>query len=123
MLILQNSRGYYEIARMRFTDMVCLFAESKVKWKCRDQLQLTLEAQLKAANPDRCSELMAEDPEREARRSDLSKQRKKLSQAQEWLAAVYSVDEEEPLEAPSDATMGDYEGMGDGLHDWDDSFL
>ncbi|KAJ5650625.1 uncharacterized protein N7484_004348 [Penicillium longicatenatum] len=121
--MMANSRGYYEIARMRFTDMVCLFAESKVKWMCRDQLQLTLEAQLKAANPDRCSELMAEDPEREARRSDLSKQRRKLSQAQEWLAAVYNVDEEEPLEAPSDATMGDYEGMGDGLHDWDDSFL
>ena len=98
--------------------MVCLLAESKVKWKCRDQLQQTLEAQLKAANPDRCSELMAEDPQREARRSDLSKQRKKLSQAQEWLAAVYHVDEDEELEAPSDATMGTREG----LQDWDDTF-
>lgn len=116
MLTLQNSRGYYEIAQTRFTDMVCLLAESKVRWKCRDQLQLTLEAQLKAATPDRCSELMAEDPEREARRSDLSRQRQKLSQAQEWLAAVHNVDEDDPLETPSDATMGDREG----LQDWDD---
>ncbi|KAJ5548229.1 hypothetical protein N7513_005463 [Penicillium frequentans] len=116
--MMANTRGYYEIARMRFTDMVCLLAESKVKWKCRDQLQQTLEAQLKAATPDRCSELMAEDPEREARRSYLAKQRKKLSQAQEWLATVYNVDEDEEIEAPSDATMGDRED----LQDWDDTF-
>lgn len=56
---------------------------------------------------------MAEDPEREARRSDLSKQRKKLSQAQEWLAAVYNMDDEDPLETPSDATMDNHEGLQD----------
>ncbi|KAJ5993750.1 hypothetical protein N7451_009474 [Penicillium sp. IBT 35674x] len=115
--MMANSRGYYEIARIRFTDMVCLLAESKVKGKCREQLQQTLEAQLKAATPGRCSELMAEDPEREARRSYLAKQRKKLSQAQEWLATVYHVDEDEEMEAPSDATMGDRED----LRDWDDN--
>ncbi|KAJ5646764.1 hypothetical protein N7490_003136 [Penicillium lividum] len=112
--MMASARGYYEIARMRFTDMVCLFAESKVKWKCRDELKETLDAQLKAATLDRSSELMAEDPEREARRSDLTKQRKKLTQAQEWLAAVHRVEGEE--EAPSDATMGGH----DGLTDWDD---
>ncbi|KAJ5759324.1 hypothetical protein N7520_006480 [Penicillium odoratum] len=112
--MMASARGYYEIARMRFTDMVCLFAESKVKWKCRDQLNETLDVQLKAATLDRSSKLMAEDPEREARRSDLTKQRKKLTQAQERLAAVHKVEGEE--EAPSDATMGG----PDVLTDWDD---
>ncbi|KAJ5923270.1 dynamin GTPase [Penicillium verhagenii] len=116
--MMANARGYYEIARMRFTDVVCLLAESKVRWKCRDELKLTLDAQINAATPERCSELMAEDPEREARRSHLSKQRKKLAQAQDWLSAVYQVDDDEDTEMPSDITMSEQEG----LQDWDDNF-
>jgi hypothetical protein len=37
---------------------------------------------------ERCMELMAEDPERQARRNALTKEKVKLTQAQEWLAAV-----------------------------------
>ncbi|KAJ5538935.1 Dynamin family protein [Penicillium frequentans] len=67
-----NSRGYYEIASMKFTNMTCILEDSKAKWKCQDQLQQTLEAQLKATSLDRCSELMAEDGERNGKFDEAS---------------------------------------------------
>lgn len=48
---------------------------------------------------------MAEDPEREARRHNLSKQKKKLAEAQKWLATVHNVDEDEEMKSPSEVTM------------------
>ena len=48
---------------------------------------------------------MAEDPEREARRIALSKEKDKLTRAQEWLTAVHRVDEEEAMCGSSDHTV------------------
>ncbi|KAJ5287445.1 hypothetical protein N7478_003131 [Penicillium angulare] len=104
--MLASSRGYYEIAKARFTDMIYLLAESHIRDRCRNELKGALEQKLKATTPERCCELMAEDPEREARRHNLAKQRKKLTEAQNWLATVHNVDEDEEMRTPSDATMG-----------------
>lgn len=54
---------------------------------------------------ERCMELMAEDSERQARRNLLSKEKVKLTQAQEWLAAVYTKDESSEQENFSDETL------------------
>ncbi|KAJ5093903.1 dynamin GTPase [Penicillium angulare] len=103
--MLASSRGYYEIAKVRFTDMICLLAESHIRGRCRNELKGTLEQKLKATTPERCCELMAEDPEREARRHNLAKQKKKLAEAQKWLATVHNVDEDEEMKSPSEVTM------------------
>lgn len=51
---------------------------------------------------------MAEDPERQARRNVLTKERVKLTQAQEWLAAVHqSKDESSDIGNFTDETMED----------------
>lgn len=51
---------------------------------------------------------MAEDPEREARRISLTKEKEKLTRAQEWLNSVHQVgddDEDEEMYGSSEDTM------------------
>lgn len=52
---------------------------------------------------------MAEDPERQTRRIALTKERAKLSQAQEWLASVHPTTQDEDELMVSDCTMEDGE--------------
>ena len=55
---------------------------------------------------ERCMELMAEDPERQARRNALTKEKVKLTQAQGWLAAVHQTkDESSDMGTFSDETV------------------
>ncbi|KAJ5721643.1 uncharacterized protein N7483_009577 [Penicillium malachiteum] len=116
--MISSSRGYYEIAAMRFTDMVCLLAESKIRARCRVELKETLEGRFGSTSEERCRELMAEDPEREHRRIDLTKQKARLTQALMWLSAMHKTDEDE--RTPSDDTMDN----GEDLADWDtDTFI
>ncbi|KAJ6028530.1 hypothetical protein N7540_004106 [Penicillium herquei] len=115
--MISSSRGYYEIAAMRFTDMVCLLAESKIRARCRVELKETLESRFGSTSEERCRELMAEDPEREHRRTDLTKQKNRLAQALLWLSAMHKADEDE--RTPSDGTMENEEDLAD----WDDTFI
>ena len=118
-MVVQSSRGYYEIAKTRFLDVICLMAESKLRSKCQDDLTNTLEIQLNADSLDRCHELMAEDPQREARRLELTKIRAKLVQAQQWLATVRNVDEDVDMHTASEATVGEQHSL---IHDEDDFY-
>ncbi|KAJ5727293.1 hypothetical protein N7493_005113, partial [Penicillium malachiteum] len=111
--MLSSSRGYYEIAAMRFTDMVCLLAESKIRARCRVELKETLEDRFGSTSEERCRELMAEDPEREHRRTDLTRQKARLTQALIRLSAMHKTDDDD--KAPSDGTMEN----GEDLADWD----
>lgn len=44
---MQSSRGYYEIASSRFLDVICLIAESKLRWKCQNELIDVINSELK----------------------------------------------------------------------------
>ncbi|KAJ5595099.1 uncharacterized protein N7459_001307 [Penicillium hispanicum] len=105
--MMANSRGYYEVASSRFLDVVCLFAESRLRLKCRDELINAIDIGLNAKSEDRCTALMAEDPEREARRISLTKEKEKLTRAQEWLNSVHQVDDddEDEMYGSSEDTM------------------
>lgn len=60
---------------------------------------------------------MTEDPERQLRRRNLERERRKLAQAQEWLAAVHKTqDEDEEMGGSSEMTLDDP------MEDWKDSF-
>jgi hypothetical protein len=60
---------------------------------------------------------MTEDPERQIRRRTLERERNKLTQAQEWLAAVHKTrDEDEDMGGSSEATMDEP------MEDWKGSF-
>lgn len=124
----KSSRGYYEVASARFLDVVCLIAESKLRTKCRDELIHVINDKLRVNSGypeaccgfpttntilglERCIELMAEDPERQTRRIALTKERAKLSQAQEWLASV-----NQP--ATDDDELMVSEGTMDNEEDW-----
>lgn len=51
-------------------------------------------------------ELMAEDPERQLRRTNLTRERAKLSRAQEWINSIRHKDEDEDM-AISEDTLAD----------------
>lgn len=85
-MIFQASRGYYEIARTRFLDVVCQMVEYRIRFRCRDELAVTLRDGYTEQSSERCAELMAEDPQREALRNRLQKKRDSLTEAQNWLA-------------------------------------
>lgn len=60
---------------------------------------------------------MTEDPERQIRRRTLERERGKLTQAQEWLAAVHKTgDEDEEMGASTDT-------MDDPMEDWKGSYV
>lgn len=60
---------------------------------------------------------MTEDSERQFRRKVLEKERDKLTQAQEWLAAIHKTkDEDEEMGGSSEETMDDT------MRDWDGGF-
>lgn len=44
---IKSSRGYYEIASSRFLDVICLIAESKLRWKCQSELIDVINSELK----------------------------------------------------------------------------
>lgn len=48
MLIVQSSRGYYEIASLRFLDVICQTAHIKLFSKCQDELIKVVNAELNA---------------------------------------------------------------------------
>jgi hypothetical protein len=64
-------------------------------------------------------ELMAEDPERQRRRSNLTRERAKLSQAQEWINSIHQKDDDEDM-ALSEDTVGD--GFSP-MEDWTDECI
>ncbi|KAJ5292914.1 uncharacterized protein N7443_008867 [Penicillium atrosanguineum] len=108
--MMASSRGYYQIASSRFLDVICQLAHLKLFAKCRDELIEVINTGLNANSFERCMELMAEDPERQARRNVLTKERVKLTQAQEWLAAVYQTkDESSDIGTFTDEIMEDVE--------------
>lgn len=65
------------------TTMVCLYTRRYVM-----VLPLTRSLAL-----DRCLELMAEDPERQRRRTYLVREKNKITKAQQWLATVRKEDQ------------------------------
>ncbi|KAJ5669638.1 hypothetical protein N7462_010708 [Penicillium macrosclerotiorum] len=107
MSMMANSRGYYEIASSRFVDVICQKAYDKLFLKCRDDLITAIDVGLDANTTERCMELMAEDPERQARRNLLTKERAKLTKAQEWLATIcHQADDDDVVDSP-DQTICD----------------
>ena len=49
---------------------------------------------------ERCQELMAPDLERQRRRQYLIKEKKKITQAQEWLSAIKKEEDDEKFTVP-----------------------
>ncbi|KAJ5225604.1 hypothetical protein N7468_006829 [Penicillium chermesinum] len=88
-------RGYYEIARGRFLDVVCQMVRYTIHSKFRDELDKKLLRDFTDQPPERCAQLMAEDPQREALRYSLIEQREKLHKAQGWLAAIRGEENEQ----------------------------
>ncbi|KAJ5168688.1 uncharacterized protein N7482_004282 [Penicillium canariense] len=106
--MMASSRGYYEIASSRFLDLMCQSAHAKLFCKCRDELIHVINIKLDANSAERCMELMAEDPERQLRRSTLTRDRAKLRKAQEWIDSIYHQEEvEEATMAVSDSPLAD----------------
>ncbi|EZF70187.1 hypothetical protein H105_07475 [Trichophyton soudanense CBS 452.61] len=86
--IMSASRAYYDIASSRFVDTTCQGIHIKLFMRCRDELRGEIEQKLGILNEnasERCTELMAEDRERQLRRMHLLKEKEKLDKAQEWL--------------------------------------
>ncbi|KAF3892774.1 Dynamin GTPase [Trichophyton interdigitale] len=86
--IMSASRAYYDIASSRFVDTTCQGIHIKLFMRCRDELRGEIEQKLGILNEnasERCTELMAEDRERQLRRMYLLKEKEKLDKAQEWL--------------------------------------
>lgn len=57
----------------------------KIKSRCRDELEQKLRELYTELPAERCAMLMAEDPQREARRNMLQKKRNNLRKALQWL--------------------------------------
>ncbi|KAJ5216073.1 uncharacterized protein N7498_002480 [Penicillium cinerascens] len=104
--MMASCRGYYQIASSRYLDVICQLAHIKMFAKCRNELIQVVNTELNASSFERCMELMAEDPERQARRNALTKEKVKLTQAQGWLAAVHQTkDESSDMGTFSDETV------------------
>ncbi|KAJ6127111.1 hypothetical protein N7523_002723 [Penicillium sp. IBT 18751x] len=109
--MMASSRGYYQIASSRFLDVICQRAYLNIFDKCQNELIEVINTELNANSFERCMELMAEDSERQARRNVLTRERVKLSQAQEWLAAVQqSKDESSDIGTFTEDILEDVEG-------------
>lgn len=66
---------------------------------------------------------MTEDPERLLRRRNLERERSKLAQAQEWLAAVHKTQDEDEDEDEDEGMGGSSEmTLDDPMEDWKGSF-
>ncbi|KAK1146317.1 hypothetical protein N8T08_003104 [Aspergillus melleus] len=86
--MMASTRGYYDIASSRFLDFTCQSVHTKLFSKCREELIPTIEERLGIQDDnamERCMELMAEHPDRQRRRSHLSKEREKITRAQQSL--------------------------------------
>ncbi|EKV16315.1 hypothetical protein PDIG_08460 [Penicillium digitatum PHI26] len=95
--MMASSLAYYEIASSRFLDVLCQSTHMKLFRTCRASLVNTLRDDLEIFGDNgraRCLDLMAEDPERQHRRTQLLKEREKFSKAQEWLDSVRDSDVE-----------------------------
>ncbi|KAE8160144.1 P-loop containing nucleoside triphosphate hydrolase protein [Aspergillus tamarii] len=98
--MMASTRGYYEVASSRFVDSTCQGIHTRLFSKCREELVSVIENELHISDTDgmsleRCQELMAPDLERQRRRQYLLKEKKKITQAQEWLSAIKKEENEE----------------------------
>ncbi|KAB8274438.1 P-loop containing nucleoside triphosphate hydrolase protein [Aspergillus minisclerotigenes] len=103
--MMASTRGYYEVASSRFVDSTCQGIHTKLFSKCREELVSVIEKELHISDTDgmsleRCQELMAPDLERQRRRQYLIKEKKKITQAQEWLSATKKEEDEEKFTLP-----------------------
>ncbi|KAE8319761.1 P-loop containing nucleoside triphosphate hydrolase protein [Aspergillus transmontanensis] len=103
--MMASTRGYYEVASSRFVDSTCQGIHTKLFSKCREELVSVIEKELHISDTDgmsleRCQELMAPDLERQRRRQYLIKEKKKITQAQEWLSATKKEEGEEKFTLP-----------------------
>ncbi|KAF2760379.1 hypothetical protein EJ05DRAFT_282772 [Pseudovirgaria hyperparasitica] len=100
--LMAKVRGYYNIASSRFCDNVCMSVQGELFKALRTGLKEELLEGLNATDQNACIRLLAEDPEREARRQDLKQQRESLTKATQVLDSLtlkYRDDNQ------SDATM------------------
>ncbi|KAE8369368.1 P-loop containing nucleoside triphosphate hydrolase protein [Aspergillus caelatus] len=103
--MMASTRGYYEVASSRFVDSTCQGIHTRLFSKCREELVSVIEKELHISDTDgmsleRCQELMAPDLERQRRRQYLLKEKKKITQAQEWLSAIKKEEDEEKFTLP-----------------------
>ncbi|GMF73239.1 unnamed protein product [Aspergillus oryzae] len=96
-----------ELGPDRFFQEVKMMAgiHTKLFSKCREELVSVIEKELHISDTDgmsleRCQELMAPDLERQRRRQYLIKEKKKITQAQEWLSATKKEEDEEKFTLP-----------------------
>lgn len=95
--VMAKVRGYHNVALLRFLDHVVQGVQVEVLHELETNLMHQLKAGLKVETrdaQDRCKELLAEDREREVRRTELQKERVNLLEAQRKLAAIGQIGED-----------------------------
>ncbi|KAK2745094.1 hypothetical protein FQN57_004001 [Myotisia sp. PD_48] len=98
--MMAKTRAYYKIAAQRFVDTTCQLIYTKLFFRCQNELRFEIEQKLGILGEnasERCMELMAEDQERQIRRTYLLKEKVKLDKAREWLKCAEASPEREPL--------------------------
>jgi hypothetical protein len=88
-----NIRAYYELAAIRFNEVICMRIESQLFRPIGELLRGQLQARLQLLGDgntvqNRCVELLAEDSEREERRRELEDQKARLIAGQDRLIAL-----------------------------------
>ncbi|KAL9094921.1 MAG: hypothetical protein Q9165_002871 [Trypethelium subeluteriae] len=86
--VLAKVRAYYDIAAPRFIDNICLTVQSELYGECKEKLLNQLKIGLEIDQPDlsavqdECITLLSQEPEKEAQRIALTREKEALEKAQ-----------------------------------------
>ncbi|KAF2239623.1 P-loop containing nucleoside triphosphate hydrolase protein [Viridothelium virens] len=89
--VLAKVRAYYDVAAPRFIDNICLTVQSELYGECKQKLLNQLKIGLEIDQPDlsrvqeECITLLSQEPDKEAQRIALTREKEALEQAQRRL--------------------------------------